>query len=128
MKKEPSPKTMQITSIRFDFNFESRPGAGELLAFASTELDGAIVIRRMRIVGYPNGRIHIFMPPRLVGEKFEDIVYPSSKPLRNELYNRILEKLEKEFNGRGDSDKRERVVNALKMAQDEIDGEEKELR
>ena len=120
MKKEPSPKTMQITSIRFDFNFESRPGAGELLAFVSAELDKEIVIRRMRIVSYPNGRIHIFMPSRLIGEKFEDIVYPSSKNLRNELYNRILEKLEREFSGRGDNDKKDRVINALKMAQEAI--------
>ena len=107
---------MQITSIRFDFNFESRPGAGELLAFASLELDGELVIRRLRIVGYPDGRIHVFMPSRLVNDKFEDIVYPSSKDLKGRLYALLLERLGSELRGRGEQERFVMVEQALARA------------
>ena len=107
---------MQITSIRFDFNFESRPGAGELLAFASLEFDGELVIRRLRIVGYPDGRVHIFMPSRLVSDKFEDIVYPSSRDLKGRLYTELLRHLSREFRGRGEDDRNAMVESALARA------------
>lgn len=113
---------VQITSIRFDFNFESRPGAGELMAFASLELDGELVVRRVRIVAYPDGRIHVFMPSRLVNDKFEDIVYPSTKDLKGKLYAGILERLSREFRGRGDLEKDKQVQLALSRADEMASG------
>lgn len=107
---------VQITSIRFDFNFESRPGAGELMAFASLELDGELVVRRVRIVNYPDGRIHIFMPSRLVNDKFEDCVYPSTKELKSRIYKGILDRLGKEYAGRGDEERTKSIERVLAQA------------
>lgn len=108
---------MEITGVRFDFSFESRPGIGELVAFASLEFDKELIVRRVRIVSYPDSRVHIFMPSRLVNEKFEDIAFASTKGLKTKLYTTILERLSKELRGRGDMDKDAIVQKALASAE-----------
>lgn len=113
---------MKITSIRFDFNFEPSPGVGELWAFASLELDKELVVRRVRVVGYADGRVRVYMPSKTItsnesqkptGLQFQDIVFPVNKNLKDRMFKETLKALMRVLCKHRDIKRVEQIANAL---------------
>ena len=92
---------LDINSIRFDFEgFSSQPQAkGQMLCWAQVVILGAIVIRRIRVVQFPNGTVGVFMPSRLnvpTGQR-EDTVVPVVREDAVALKLKVLRELEAEL-------------------------------
>lgn len=80
---------MQVTDTKV---FLATTGSNNLKAYASVVIDDSIIIRDIRIVQAPTGKLIVAMPSKKVGNAYIDIAHPINTHARESLENAILTK------------------------------------
>ncbi len=77
-------------------------GKGNILAYASIELNGVFTVHGLRVLQGNDGPF-VSMPQRIVKDEYKDICHPNTRDCRKEFSDAVLDKYESWLE-RGESD------------------------
>lgn len=89
---------MRVTAVRIRLPVESASGdpTVKLLAYATVEIDGALVLSHLRVLINMHGRRVVEMPSRQSGVgRYVDVAYPITEEFRSHLRESVLTEVSK---------------------------------
>lgn len=75
---------MKVTNVKFN-KYEK----DKLVGFAEIELDNEFIVTSLKVMNGPNG-LWVAMPSQKKGDKWDNVCYPKSKELRQEIQESII--------------------------------------
>lgn len=92
---------MRVTAVTIRIPGERSGNADpqvRLLAYATVELDGMLVISHLRVLINSHGRRVVEMPSRPSGVgRYVDVAYPKTEDLRTHLRAAVLDEVKKHY-------------------------------
>lgn len=86
-KRQYSP--LEISEVRI----YPANGKGNILAYASIELNGVFTVHGLRVLQGKDGPF-VSMPQRIVKDEYKDICHPNTKDFRKAVNDAVLDKYE----------------------------------
>ena len=81
---------MNITAVRI-FPFETREAGGRTLAYAEIEIDGALLVRGLRVVESESRGLFVGFPAQRVRrERLVELVVPITREARKAVRNAVI--------------------------------------
>lgn len=86
---------MKITAVRI-FPFETREAGGRTLAYAEIELDGALLVRGLRVIETRSRGLFVGFPAQRVRrERLVDLVVPLTREARRAVREAVIEEFKR---------------------------------